>query len=318
MSNCTSNLPYVVSGDCHGLLSGWAKTRGLRIPPAQFFSDLGQERCETISRLFHFQCVYLDEEELSGGVLRLISNSAVPVIALDHCYTGGSGISLQVSRLCDPETLQSAAHIGSRISEPVQSQLDRVSSEIASVEAQLVDDVIYSGKDLANQIIPSLSKRGVKVVRIVAGVVIGDGRSKIHEYYPEIDIMAVRDFPKVHDEICERDFLAGVPQSGRLLGKNGLPIYPKTGVPYFHPFAIDWTTGTSLMSDWAGMNCEENPDEIRDFSIFCLRQSIGLWLKVEALSGRLVHCDELERRPRGVPNDHTRFIDHLEDIREKL
>lgn len=304
-------FPYVISGDSHGLLKRWAVPRELSIPPYPFFQDMAAERSRVLERLFSLPCIHLDEVELAAALRDELRRSDLPIIALDQNYLDGLGIPLEMTRLCDPKTLECAGRIGSRTAEPLPEQLDAIARRLGPARVQLGEDVIYSGSDLANDLILELAERRVTVARITAAVVVGRGKVTIKERWPEIDIAHVRYYPEVCDEICERDFLAGVPQGGRLLGTNGVPLFPKACAPYFHPFAHAREPRKCFMNEWATLNSATMPAEVRAFSRFCLEQSIALWQEIERISGRRVHCAKLERRPWGIPCDDSFFVDHL-------
>ena len=314
---CTQNVgPYVISGDSHGLLKKWAGQLGFSIPPPQFFQEMADRRMEILRRLFSFFCVHVDEEELTLGVSRELSTSNLPIVALDQNYVTGEHVSLEVSRLCDPVTFE-GKKLGSRTEESISSQVDRIANVLGQSEVQLVDDVVFSGTDLSTKIIPMLREREITVRRIVTGILIGDGRANLEasEHCAGVEIAAVREFTKVHDEICERDFLAGVPQSGRLFGNNGISVSPRTCAPYFLPFTKNGN-GKCFLKDWAALNSEEMPAQVQGWSIFCIEQSTNLWREVERLSGRWVHCSQLDRRPWGIPYDDSRFVEHLTRLLE--
>lgn len=307
------NKPYVVSGDVHGLLSSWAEPSGFRVPDISFCRQMATERVKFLQDSFHLHCIHDDEEELSAGISEHLSASNLPVISLDQNYVKCPHIPLEVSRLCDPTTTLKGQVLGSRNETPFHLQLEHI-ARLGHREVQLVDDVIFTAEDLTKVIIPSLKERGVAVKRIVAGILVGKGRDTLAELHPDIEVVAVRHYPEVWDEVCERDFLAGVPQSGRLFGRNGVPIFPKTCAPYFRPWCRN-IAGKCLLHKWATLGSENNSPEmerkILEWSQFCLEQSIRLWEEIERLSGRLVHCDELEQRPWGIPCDGSRFVDNL-------
>jgi len=306
------NSPYVMSGDAHCLLSGWSSASGFGVPGISFFRQMVTERVKFLQDTFHLHCIHDNEEDLSAGISNHLSASNLPVIALDQNYVKCPHIPLEVSRLCDPTSLKGQV-LGSRNETPFHLQLDHIAT-LGHREVQLADDVIFTAEDLAKVIIPSLKERCVAVKRVVAGILVGKGKDTLKEFHPDIEVVAVRYYPKVWDEVCERDFLAGVPQSGRLFGKDGMPIFPKTCAPYFRPWCRN-SSGECFLHKWATLGSEKNSLEmerkILEWSHFCLVQSIRLWEEIERLSRRSVHCDELDRRPWGIPYDGSRFVDHL-------
>ena len=78
------------------------------------------------------------------------------------------------------------------------------------------------------------------------------------------------EYEDVKDEICERDFLAGVPFSGRTVYREDGSHY---SAPYFAPFG--------LPERWASI---DDATAARKLSLYCIERSIELWQKVEDLN----------------------------------
>lgn len=308
--SCKKSAPYVISGDTQrGLFRS-----GFPVPNSLFFQSMAENRVGYVQEHFgHPVVLHKDEKDLSIQSTAHVSSCDLPVIALDQVYLDCPYTSLEVSRLCNSKTL-AGQELGSRNGIPFLQQLDQIAQTLGHCEVQLFDDVIFTAKDLAEKIVPLLKERGITVKRIVVAILIGNGEKKLSELHPEIELDAVHYYPEVLDEVCERDFLAGVPQSGRLFGMNGVPVQPKTCAPYFRPWTRN-SSGECFLYDWATLGEKNNSPEMEtkvlEWSRFCLEQSIRLWEEIERLSRRLVHCDDLERRPWGIPCDKSRFVDHL-------
>jgi hypothetical protein len=269
-----SRKPYVISEDIHILLSEWAKKRGFTIPPAKFFKQLRQEMQEYFEKIFGVGNVdMVSASELKNGMLSLIKRSGLPAISMDRVYIRTTP-DIQVTRMVDKNLIDQG--IGPRYGTlPIDKQL----SMIREREIALVDDVLFSGKVMV-KIIKALEKRGVKVPIVIAGIAVGEGVQRIQKQ-TDSQILSVRYYKEVIDEICERDFYPGVPLSGRsLLGKANI------GYPYIYPFG--------KVCAWASI-----PEKYaKEFSCFCLYQSIYLWSAIEAVSAKPVRCRDLERLPK--------------------
>jgi hypothetical protein len=111
----------------------------------------------------------------------------------------------------------------------------------------------------------------------------------------------VEEFDDLIDQVCERDFYAGVPYSGREhAGADNV------GFPYFLPFGKP--------KDWASV-----PDKHQKiFSRMCIRTSIDLFEELERLNNVEFKCKDLPRFVVGIPKDDSRFVDHLKQALKKL
>jgi hypothetical protein len=127
---------------------------------------------------------------------------------------------------------------------------------------------------------------------VLAGISIGMGESLLSGM--GVDVAAVYSIPEVMDEICQRDFLPGVPRCGRTLAGN-LNI----GMPYILPFGNP--------GKWASI-----PEIHQEkFSSRCLELAIQLFEGIEKASGRPVLCSDLDRSVFSLPQNDTRFVDCL-------
>ncbi len=163
----------------------------------------------------------------------------------------------------------------------------------------LVDDVLFSGS-LMERTVNLFAKFNVRVPFIIAGVGIAEGIERLSNLGCEVK--CVRSFKKVIDEVCERDFLPGVPLSGRTLISQG-----NVGLPYMLPFGNPgkWA---SIPQEWE-----------RKFSQFCLEQAVGLFLEIEQETGKQVWYSDLQRKVFGLPvlGEH-RFVDLLNESKNMI
>lgn len=289
--------PYVISEDIEVLLKEWAKTHKFRVPNDDCFKELRQEFQKKLEKIFGKGNVdMISSQELKKGMKELIDRAGLPAVSMDRVYVRTTP-SIEVSRVVDKSLNDYgiAPRFGAL---PFNQQLIEIRKKFK--EIVLVDDVIFSGK-VISEIIFLLNKIGVKVPVVVAGVTIGKG-AKALKKKTGTEILTVRYYEKVIDEICERDFYPGVPLSGRLIAGEKVEI----GAPYFLPFGKPF--------EWATIPKEE----IREFSLFCLTQTIKLWEAVEKVSQKIVKCKDLERLPNNIPNNSSSFLEKLQEIKYLL
>ena len=278
--------PYVVSEDIHILLAEWAKKREFVMPSPVFFKGLRQTMQEELTEIFGAGNVeMIAASRISREIRKLVQRTGLEPVSMDKVYLS-TDPSIKVARIMN-RSLKDCG-LGPRFGAlAVQEQL----LSIKASEIVLVDDVLFSGR-VITEIISFLEKIGVKVPKIVAGIAIGEGKTRIQEK-TKTEVLSARYYQEVIDEICERDFYPGVPLSGRLIAGTKV----ETGAPYLEPFGKP--------REWASI-----PQE-KTFSRFCLLQTISLWEEIERLSQKTVRCCDLERIPLGISHNRARFIDCL-------
>jgi len=281
-----SPQPYIVSGDIVPLLKGWANSKGFVLPSAEFFDQLRGDFSQFMRQIFPgFEFVH--EDELTQGLRQIVIESGLHPISLDRVYYP-TNPSLEIARLVDMNKKDMG--LGKRPgTPPLVQQLGRLS--IPNNDVVLVDDVIFTG-DLLEKVARILSKRGIRVSLICAGIGIGEGIEKLTE--AGYSVRCVRTYGKVIDEICERDFYPGVPLSGRVLAEK-----EDVGVPYILPFGNP--------GKWASIPTEWQ----ESLSRFCLKQTIKLFEAIEAASEKPVLCQDLERKVLSLPMGNTRYVKEL-------
>ena len=295
--------PYVVSADVAGLVGRWATANGLIAPPAEFFDGMTASLADRLAVATGVPVEVVGQKELVEGMGKLISESQYPVISLDRAYFDGDnpGIAgfLDVTRAVKESydetgkrTFVSAGDLVPRPGHPtLEEQLEALRSDTPS-PITVVDDVIFSGDGMVN-LAKELAAIGRPIAQVIAGIGIEEGLAKLRD--AGIEVKCVRTYEDVMDEVCERDFFAGAPMSGRtVLGEDG----STWSAPYFEPYGN--TEG------WASIA----PEAVRDFSKFCLSQSLSLWAEVERLNGRTIASDEVARPLQGA-NSQTSMATRL-------
>lgn len=281
------NKPYVVSADIQKLLKPWAEKRGYILPDSGFFKELRGEFTTRMTSLFPtFELV--SEEELTNGLFEMVKENGVVPVSLDRVYYR-SELCLDIARIVDGEGTDKG--LGKRADSPLLLSQFRELKNRGLTKVALIDDVIFTG-DLLERVSGVLEDIGISVPFIYAGIGIREGIDKLSANGRQV--LCVREYPEVIDEICERDFYPGVPHSGRLVDGS-----ENTGAPYILPF------GNPV--EWASIPTESQ----MSFSRFCLNQTIKLFTAIEETSDKVITCSDIERKVVDMPSDDTSFVNAL-------
>ncbi|HUC89323.1 MAG TPA: hypothetical protein VMR45_00820 [Patescibacteria group bacterium] len=287
------DIPYVISADVAGLMGRWAEANGLAVPSDSYFKELSLALGEKIIATTGYFVEVVPEAEMRQGMEDMIVSSKNPVISLDRAYieednpnvAGFIDSTRAISQRTDRSGVRRFSGVTGLSARPghpsVEQQIEALrTDEIYPVT--LADDVIFNG-DGATDIASRLKAVNRPVEKIVAGIGIAAGVAKLNTAGIEVECLRVYD--SVADEVCERDFIAGVPMSGRtVIGQRN----HHWSAPYFRPYG-DPESWASIPAE----NCQE-------LSRFCLAQSVSLWREVELASGREIGCTEVPRTLYGA------------------
>lgn len=276
--------PYLVSADTNRLLSSWAEKNRLLVPTSSYFASLLEELRQVLGSYFN-QAEIISERELVEGLNELVKESSLPVISLDRTYIEANQPQLagflDVTRATD-ENLNSIGLEGRSQALSIPAQVAKFVERYKNRPIALLDDVVFEGKTML-QVVEEFRCQGIPVEKILTGIVIGDGQRLLQENGLEVTSV-VPAYVQVVDEICERDFRIGVPYSGRsVITPDG-----QQGAPYLLPF------GKPV--EWASIP----EDRAVEFSLFCLWQSLQLWLEIERLSDVKIPTDKLAKPVFGL------------------
>lgn len=126
------------------------------------------------------------------------------------------------------------------------------------------------------------------VKKLIAGIGIENGIRTVEGYGVEVECLL--QYESVVDEVCERDFYACIPMSGRSMDDGSGTIW---SVPYFAPFGD--------AGKWASI-----PDgHTAEFSRLCLENSIAMWSEIENNSNLSIDIDSVPRRIRQLRKSYS-------------
>lgn len=236
---------YVVSEDLHLLLDRWSSGQFGKVFDLPY-AEIRTELAEILAFGDH-RVVQVSAGQMEEGIVRLLDGERRPVISVDPVYYP-TDFMLQITRCVHPATLDGIDGFHSRFGFPhpdeqLSSLVERLRESFngASAEVVIVDDVVFSGKVVA-EVIRRLGTYGIRVARVVCGIaVVEQGGSDPFAMCAELGatLDAAYAFgtpgnPNALDEICERDFFVFCPMSGRSAASDEANI----GFPYIEPFGL--------------------------------------------------------------------------------
>lgn len=236
---------YVVSEDLHLLVDRWSRGQFGKVFDLPY-DEIRAELAEILTFGDH-RVMRVSAGQMKEGIVRLLDGERRPVISVDPVYYP-TDLMLQITRCVHPDTLDGIDGFHSRFGFPhpdeqVSSLVRRLRESFngASAEVVLVDDVVFSGKVVA-EVMRRLADSGIRVARVVCGIaVVEQGGSDPFAMCAELGatLEAAYAFgtpgsPNALDEICERDFFVFCPMSGRSAVSDEANI----GFPYIEPFGL--------------------------------------------------------------------------------
>jgi len=290
-----TSRPYVVSLDLELQLDKWGKRTGFSALNTQLLSEIRHKNFSVLSSIFP-EVTFLDGIALQDKIKDFLILVELPVITVDSVYTE-SEFSLDLTRAIthDLKPAGTTHRAGSKCPSEQYSDL----SKLIQGPVTILDDVVFSGDTIANNIIPELKLHGIEVKQIVTGIGIAKGVKKIKQQVK--DVTCVYYFNEVHDEVCERDFFPGIDQCGRTILNN-----ETIGAPYLLPFGKP--------QDWASI---PEKDCLR-FSRHCLEMSQIIFEDIGNRSGRPVLYSDISRKINTTVGEDEIFTDALQRIRMGL
>jgi len=291
--------PYVVSADAQGLLTQWSRKTGYTLPEADYFQGMLKDLESTLQEYFSDVNI-VPEEYLRAGLRQLASENNQPTISLDRVYVDKNDKNivgfLDTTRSVN-EKLENTGLV-SRNEIDIDNQIKQLSKQNKGREITLLDDVIFGGNTML-EIVNKFREQNIRISRVIAGIAIQEGIDLLNK--EQVQVIPLFTYGQVIDEICERDFVAGTPDSGRTIVING----KRYGAPYILPF------GKPI--EWASIP----EDKAKDFSLFSLTQSINLWKRIERESSANVSTIALAKPVYGL-SEETSITKALEQAREQL
>ncbi len=274
--------PYVISEDIR-TMSRFGNYK-LRDIVAKYISQCIFVHCESyISR----KSLMLSEKEITEWITKIYPQDVV-VQTVAYSENISSPFSLNITRAIDEKFNKIVNQVPREGYPSVESQLNNLGM---FVHHTLFDDVIYSGNG-CKEIIEMSKIQNVLFNKVIAGITIGEGKNRLESM--GIDVVSLFHFESVVDEVCQRDFIPGLPFCGRTLITDA-------GEYRYVPYLLPW--GNPM--EWASVP-KKNAVA---FSKACIGTTIEFWEEVHP-SVRFFEVPAIVYDPK-VQSTKLRFVDYL-------
>jgi hypothetical protein len=299
---------YYVSEDIFGILSGggvpinYFKNNGIKVPNENYINNLRLNFRKSLDGIFNSIRIY-SEYQMRSGMEKFLDETSLPVISLDRIYLRNS---TKIFGFLDTTRIDTNGNISqiSRNKNNLDNEIFKLSEKLYAragtnaPEIALVDDVVYSGKSIM-EIIKKFRSNGISVPFVFSAINTPESKSRLQQ-----NGVAIKSSYKIDnfiDQICERDFYFGLPQSGQFVKNQDGTIYKQ---PYFLPF------GNPVKRASIPKN------KAIAFSANCMERSIGLWSEIQNLSNRKIDISELPEQINNCQNGN--IIDILKQKQTEI
>lgn len=290
--------PYPYPQDIEGLLVGWSRKTGYRIPEVKPYQ---QQLYEAVKSVFPTADLIPEKDMLATAreAIKMCSREGLACISIDNVYMPqiSSKIPnyLDITRLVD-ESLQPIG-LGQRntTSGELRYQLERLAKVIGNKPTIIYDDVAWEGTTMS-LVIDLAREAGINLQQVVVAIGIGEALEVIQN--KGLQCRATFYYPVIVDTVSERDFKVGAPSSGRTIQSNGRAM----GAPYVKPLGN--------VEGWATMPKES----VDDFSQWVLTVARDFWLQAEKLSEEKIPTWSLDKPPFLLPSNFSTSAAILEVI----
>jgi len=270
--------PYVITDDL-ALMVRQFEQDGLKIPSNNFLQSMQRQMTEALSCIYN-RVDIVPSSDIEGFVTETAKQSPYPVVTLASAFKDPLfDRSLQLSRGSKLSNGQYSdiGLIPRTMNDPsVQDQFNSFADKLKGQDIALADDVIFSGGTIST-IIDNLDTSGVRVKQAIASVIINGGYETLQER--GVSVQYERIYDDVIDEVCMRDFIAGIPDGGR----NVIDGSTRKSAPYIWPFGD--------AEKWASLP----PSSLSAFSKVALEISCDFWEEMDRLNGCKIGTEVLSK-----------------------
>lgn len=298
------SIPYVVTDDL-SIVCKQFTAKGLRVPgPA--VERASAATVSALKRVFD-QVDVVAADRIEGFLKEKSEKASMPVISLTSTFNSRAVVgALSFSRTYALE--QGAANsvlrnigLASRRDGDLtpEEQYERLVAALGSAkEVVLADDVLATG-GTALKIIEKLNDAGIAVPRVIASVVLDEARVKLAGR--GVELVCDASYKDFIDEVCLRDFVAGMPDGGRNILR---PDGTHASAPYIYPFGD--------ANGWASIPKEK----AASFSREMLEVAARFWQDMEKENGRALDHSALVKPLAYWPGTGS-VADGLREMKKK-
>lgn len=290
---------YIISEDISSLLLGaglpayYFKRQKLKVPEASLIAELRADFKDSLQSIFPCVKIYT-EGDLRSSLAQMAANARYPLVSLDRIYLFNNPNVceyLDASRITTngktQMVLRNNQYNYSSLDEEIATLADRIKAGCNSAEIVIADDILFSGECMLD-IVKRFERQQVFICGAICALATKDGCELMRKN--GVEVSAAYKIDNFVDQICERDFYFGLPQSGMLMQSDDGQFYKQ---PYFLPFGKPEERASIPAS------------ESLRFSCGCINRSRQMWQQIEKLSGCKVALAEL---PENIYNSYGRTV----------
>ena len=192
------------------------------------------------------------------------------------------GLVLNINRLFNTEG-EMTGHGPRPGFKQLDEQFKELEEKIAGRSVVLIEDGAFTGGTM-RFVLEKLNDLGLKVTAVVIGFCCTRAHAVLKEVF-QGELVIVDPLENLVDWIPDHDLIPFIPNCGRVLGEQGMPVQTADGASCAYPYIMPF----GKMEKWATMPS----GGARDLSLFCLDTSIEIFNKVGKYSGHQITIGEL-------------------------
>ena len=258
--------------------------KGIIIPDDNFIRNIRMNFYNIMKDVYDTNVVIVTEKEMKDAMESIVEEykGKYPIVSMDQIYIDCDNkdiYSLDVTRVTGSKEMVSRADPLDKDS--VRKQVSKIANMLKANKQDsiiLLDDVIFSGS-VIDYISKLFSEYNIKVIGAGAAI----SSNEAYNRFSTLDKKVKCEFlmmNNVIDEICERDFFYGIPQSGMVKVENGIAFK----APYVLPFG----------DPVARASCPESKKGYLSKELIQL--SLMFWEETQRLSNKIIMNYELPER----------------------
>jgi hypothetical protein len=169
----------------------------------------------------------------------------------------------------------------------VNIQMQAIAMRSGGNPVILAEDGAFTGGTI-NFMVKCAKDSGVEIAAIVVGLCFPEALETIRKFF-DGEVIVVEEVGKPYEWMPDHDFIPFAPNCGRvfggIFGNEALPHYSHDGLSFSLPYVLPF--GDPV--EWASIP----QDSAREFSLFCLHQSLGLFRELEKINGKRILLKDL-------------------------
>jgi hypothetical protein len=305
-----SQEKYILTLDIPKMMQAY-ENLGFQINPAML-SDLQNRLIDQIQKSVPCEVEFIDSAKVMKEVMKIVTSlkslgheSVVVSPVPDITSLCSNGYCIHVNRIVNAtgNFLRTGLELGARPGYGLLfDQIKELKDHLKGRPVILVDDGSFSGTTM-RILIDILQDEEIVIDNVVVGIMFPKAKSFISSRVEEEKIFSFKD-DSFLDWLPDHDFFPFMPNCGRVVGwdfnQQSAPVYLYNGLSLCQPYILPY----GRPSDWASINT----DKEKEFSIFCLTETIKIFEEMEGMNKRKIVMEDILRTyPRVSVPIYPRF-----------